>query len=207
MHLDSETALNLADGKMSSIEKPYWNNHLETCSECGTKLRIWTELLESVARAHLVSAPDDVVASAKEIYRTKNKIGEVRASLREIVASVIFDSFAQAAAATVRAEPAAAYEQQAAMRQVVFHADDYDIYVRLSTFEDHRDLLGQILPRDSQTFVNDANLYLRHDDERIAATAVNELGEFQFCDVPDGQLSLQIDLPTMTIISALQVTM
>jgi hypothetical protein len=150
--------------------------------------------------------PDDLVASAKEIFRAKKKIGEDRASLREIIASVIFDSFAQSVTAAVRAE-AATYEQQQAMRQVVFQAEDYDIYVRVSTFEDHRDLLGQILPRDSQAFVNDASLYLRHDDERIASTAVNELGEFQFCDVPDGMLSLQIDLPNMTIISALHMTM
>jgi hypothetical protein len=206
MHLNSETALNLADGTMSRLEKPYWDNHLESCNECSSKLNVWTELLESISRSHLISAPDDLVASAKEIYRAKKKIGEVRASLREIVASVIFDSFAQAPEATVRAE-AATYQQQLAMRQVVFQAEDYDIYVRVSMFEDHRDLLGQILPRDSQAFINDANLYLRHDDERIASTAVNELGEFQFCDVPDGMLSLQIDLPNMTIISALHLTM
>src|SRR5215470_5183363 len=97
MHLNSELALNLADGTMSRSEKPYWDNHLESCGECAAKLKIWTELIESVARAHLMGAPDDLVASAKEIFRAKKKIREVRASLREIVASVIFDSFAQSA--------------------------------------------------------------------------------------------------------------
>src|SRR5262245_50083810 len=134
MHLNSEMALDLADGTMSRSEKPYWDNHLESCSECTAKLKVWTDLIESVARAHLVAAPGDLVVSAKEIFRANKKIGEVRASLREIVASVIFDSFEQTARATVRAE-AAAYEQQLAMRQVVFQAEDYDIYVRVSTFE------------------------------------------------------------------------
>jgi hypothetical protein len=204
MHLNSETALNLADGTMNEIEKAYWEKHLESCGDCAAGYRVWADLIESVTRAHLISAPDALVASAKQIFRT-NKEG-VRTSLRETVASVIFDSFIQTAAATIRAQ-AATDEQQVATRQVVFQAEDYDIYVRVSMFEDHRDLLGQILPLDNQGFINDANLYLRHDDERIASTAVNQLGEFQFCDVPKGMLSLQIDLPNMTIISALQVTM
>jgi len=32
---------------------------------------------------------------------------------------------------------------------------------------------------------------------------VNDLGEFEFRSVPDGQLSLQIDLPHLTVITAL----
>jgi hypothetical protein len=51
--------------------------------------------------------------------------------------------------------------------------------------------------------VRDANLYLRKGEERINSANVNDLGEFQFCNVPDGMLSLQIDLPTVTIISFL----
>jgi hypothetical protein len=204
MHLNSETALNMADGTMSVIEVPYWDKHLKSCGECIAKFEVWKALIDSVSRAHLVSAPEEVVTSARGIFRVR-RISEDRPTLRQIVASVIFDSFAQPATVSVRAE-LATYDQQAVMRQVVFQAEEYDIYVRLSMFEDHRDLLGQILPRDSQAFIRDANLYLRHDDERIASAAVNELGEFHFCDVPDGMLSLQIDLPNITIISALQVT-
>jgi hypothetical protein len=85
----------------------------------------------------------------------------------------------------------------------VLQAEEFDIHIRLSTFEDHLDLLGQILPRDTGGFVRNANLYLRHDEDRISSANVNELGEFQFSDVPSGMLSLQIDLPTVTIISTL----
>jgi hypothetical protein len=205
MHLNSETALNMADRTISRNDIPYWDKHLESCTECAAKLQVWKALIDSVTRAHLVSAPEDMVASAKEIFRSR-RIGEVRPTLRQIVASVIFDSLAQPVTVSIRAE-AATYDQQAVIRQVVFEAEEYDIYVRLSMFEDHRDLLGQILPRDSQVFISDAHLHLRHDDERIATAAVNEFGEFHFCDVPDGMVSLQIDLPNITIISALHVTM
>ena len=204
MHLNSETALNMADRTMSGNEISYWDKHLESCTECAAKLQVWTALINSVKRAHLVSAPKDMVASAKEIFRS-GRIGEVHPTLRKIVASIIFDSLAQPFTVTIRA--AETYDPQAVIRQVVFEAEEYDIYVSLSMFEDHRDLLGQILPRHSEVFISNANLYLRQDDERIASAAVNEFGEFHFCDVPDGMVSLQIDLPNITIISALHVTM
>jgi hypothetical protein len=196
--------MELADGRMNRSDNQYWDKHLESCSACAAKLQVWSSLITSVARAHLVSAPDDILVSGKKVFRTAKAL-EFRPSLRQIVASLVFDSFAQPATAPVRAK-AATYPQQSVMRQVVFQAEEYDIYVRLAMFDDHRDLLGQILPRDSQTFITEANLYLRHDDDRIASAVVNRLGEFQFCDVPDGRLSLQIDLPNMTIISALHVT-
>jgi hypothetical protein len=204
MHLNSEIAMELADGRMNRSDNHYWDKHLESCSACAAKLQVWSSLITSVARAHLVSAPDDILTSGKKVFQPA-KAAEFRPSLRQIVASLVFDSFAQPATAAVRGQ-AATYLQQSVMRQIVFQAEEYDIYVRLAMFEDHRDLLGQILPRDSRTFITEANLYLRHDDERIASAAVNGLGEFQFSDVPDGKLSLQIDLPTMTIISALHVT-
>jgi hypothetical protein len=34
---------------------------------------------------------------------------------------------------------------------------------------------------------------------------VDDMGEFHFSDVPDGDLSLQIDLPNLTVIGALTV--
>jgi hypothetical protein len=201
MHLNPKIALDLAEGTMKQSEKSQLDKHLTTCTECADEVQAWTDLLKTVSRAHLLSAPPEAVLSAKKIFRAKTT-WKTRSSLRQIVATVLFDSFAEPAASTVRAE--AAHDNQA-VRQVVFQAEEYDIYLRLSMFEDHRDLLGQILPRESREFITDASLSLRHHDERIASTAVNELGEFQFCDVPDGMLSLQIDLPNVTIISALSV--
>jgi len=43
---------------------------------------------------------------------------------------------------------------------------------------------------------------LRNGEELQAATA-DTLGEFNFTDVPEGDLNLQVDLPYLTIIGAL----
>ena len=71
--------------------------------------------------------------------------------------------------------------------------------------EDHRELFGQILPRDGG-FVKDASVHLQNEEERIGSAELNSLGEFLFTRIPDGLLSLQIDLPYVTVISALRTT-
>jgi hypothetical protein len=202
MHVKSEIVLNLIDGTISSDDRSFWEKHLRSCTECATEYRNWSALLERIKRPHLIAAPADVLAQAKKLFQTEKSM-EKRPSLRQIVASIIFDSFAQPALVRVRAQ-AATYEK-VALRQVVLQAEEFDIHLRFSLFEDHHDLLGQILPRDSHGFVSNANLYLRNNEERISSASANELGEFQFCDVPNGALSLQIDLPTVTIISTIDI--
>jgi len=46
---------------------------------------------------------------------------------------------------------------------------------------------------------------LYRNGERIETAGVDEMGEFRFRDVPEGDLSLQIDLPNLTVIGALNV--
>src|SRR5262249_2918288 len=162
--------MDLAEGKMNPDDKQHWENHLQTCSACAEKLEAWTSLINSITNTRLVAAPAEVISAGKQIFRITKTI-EPRRSLRQVVASIVFDSLSQAATAGVRAELATLAEQNA-MRHVVFQAEEYDIYVRLSMVGDHRDLLGQILRRDSSVFTTETNLHLRHDDQRIASAAV-----------------------------------
>jgi hypothetical protein len=195
MHLDSKTALDMADGTKNRLDNPSLDRHLAACNACSAEVQHWSTLVAWVRRAHLASAPAGVVPSAKSIFR------DARRPARQVAATLIHDSLLQASAASLRAE-ARAFEH-ALSRQLVFQAEEFDIYVRISSSEDRHDLLGQILQRGRQGFVQTATLYLRHDDERIASAAVNDLGEFEFHNVPEGTLSLQIDLPNITIISAI----
>ena len=204
MHFNSETALDLVDGTMALAEHRFWKTHIESCSECAVELHGWSTLAGWVKRVHLLNAPADVLVSGRQIFQTR-RTPEFRPFLRQIVASIIFDSFAQPAVAGARAELVA--EGSVLWRQVVLQAEEFDIHIRISTLEDRRDLLGQILPRGNRGFINDARLHLRQDGERIGSARANDLGEFHFTDVPEGMLSLQIDLPNVTVISALHTTM
>jgi len=93
----------------------------------------------------------------------------------------------------------------ATARQLVMRAEEFDIHVKIWGEREHRQMLGQLLPRSGQDFVHAARFHLLRNGERIETTVVDEVGEFHFNDVPEGDLSLQIDLPNLTVIGALNV--
>ena len=118
--------------------------------------------------------------------------------MRSVLASIVFDSFLQPAFSGARGVASAA-------RQLVMHAEEFDIHVKIWGDDNHRQMLGQLLPRSREDFVQRARFHLLRNGERIETTAVDDMGEFHFIDVPEGNLSLQIDLPNLTVIGALNV--
>jgi len=203
MHLSPEETLDLIELKMADCERQSWDDHLGSCEDCALEFQEWSGFANSVKRTHLLSAPDPIVASAKRICETRFRTPETRPLLRQVVALIVFDSFAEPAPAGIRA--GLWMDSQMVSRRVLLQTDDFDIHVRISKVEDHRELFGQILPRDGG-FVKDASVHLRREEERIGSASLNTLGEFLFTNIPDGLLSLQIDLPYVTVISALRMT-
>ncbi len=172
MHFSPETALNLIERTTSEAERRFWDKHIESCSECVVELCEWSTLVGWVTRIHLVSAPEDVLALAKRIVKAPPKTPQVPGFVRQIAASLVFDSFAQPLGIGAREEVSIA--PQATSRELVLQAEEFDIYLKITAFKEHRELLGQILPRGSNTFVNDATLHLR----RFYGTEVSVL---EFC--------------------------
>ena len=84
-------------------------------------------------------------------------------------------------------------------------AEEFDIHIKIWGELNHKQMLGQLLPRSGDDFVHSARFHLLRNGERLESTAVDETGEFHFTDVPEGDLSLQIDLPNLTVIGALNV--
>ena len=147
-------------------------------------------------RSHLESAPDQELQKAMHIYRRKPDGGSSR--VRSVLASLVFDSFMQPASAGARGTTAAA-------RQLVMRAEEFDIHVKIWGEDDHRQMLGQLLSRTGQDFIQTARFHLLRNGERVESTTADEVGEFHFTEVPDGNLSLEIDLPNLTVIGALDI--
>ena len=95
---------------------------------------------------------------------------------------------------------------EAAARQVVLRAEEFDIHLRIWKAACGREMLGQIQSRNTSDFTLQARLYLLQNGERISSTDLNDLGEFYFAEVPEGFLSIQVDLPHLTVIGALNTT-
>jgi len=144
----------------------------------------------------LKSASDQELQKAMNIYPQRPDGSGSR--IRSILASVMFDSFMQPAMAGARGSAGAA-------RQLVMRAEEFDIHIKIWGELEHRQMLGQLLPRSGQDFVQSAHFHLLKNGERLESTTIDEMGEFQFKDVPEGDLSLQIDLPNLTVVGALNI--
>ena len=196
MHLSSEIALDFIDGRLETEQSSFWKKHLEICGECTQEVSRWRQLGTDLERSHLESAPDQELQKAMHIYPQKPDGGGSR--VRSVLASLVFDSFMQPSFAGARGTSAAA-------RQLVMRAEEFDIHVKIWGDDDHREMLGQVLPRTGGDFVHTARFHLLRNGERIESTTVDEMGEFHFSDVPAGNLSLQVDLPNLTVIGALNI--
>ena len=195
MHLSPLTALDFLAGRLSEQEQDFWTSHLATCNNCTQELDRWRQIQTDLKRSHLKNAPDPDLEKVLDIFpRPRTEAGSV---VRTILAAVIFDSAIELQVAGARGVTSGA-------RQVVLRAEEFDIHVKIWGEQDRRQMLGQLLPRSGENFVQAARFHLLRNGERLETTVVDEIGEFHFTDVPDGDLSLQIDLPNLTVIGALK---
>ena len=139
--------------------------------------------------------PSEVVAKAVRIFHSP--VRAASSNLRHVLASITFDSFQQSVFAGARGVAAKA-------RQLVLRAEEFDIHVKIWEEHGHKQMLGQMLPRRSEEFMREARLHLLRDGERLESTGLDDVGEFHFTGIPEGDLSLQIDLPNLTVIGALK---
>lgn len=197
MHLNTETAFDLMEGRLGKAAEADWEDHIASCNACLALRQECSDLRTALKRRHLESAPQSMLDSAVSLFQP-TPVVERRAGIRQLVASLAFDSLLQPAFEGARGATTA--------RQVVLRAEEFDIHVRIWMTEESRELLGQIQPRGNKAFTQSARLHLLHDGERVSSVDVNDLGEFHFRFVPDGLLSLQIDLPHLTVIGALDVS-
>ena len=84
-------------------------------------------------------------------------------------------------------------------------AEEFDIHIKIWGEPDRRQMLGQLLPRGTTKFVGTARFHLLQNGERLETATLDEMGEFSFTDLPEGDLSIQIDLPNLTVVGALNV--
>lgn len=194
MHLSSESALDLIDGRLPKDEEVFWNQHVKTCEACSNQVRQWREMRVALRRSHLKSAPEADVHAAIGIFRPRPEAS--RSGLRRILAAVRFDSFFEPALAGARGSASAS-------RQVVLQAEDFDIHLKIWGEPGHKQVLGQLLSRSGEP-CTDARFRLLSHSEELDTTTADETGEFSFADIPEGEWSLQADLPNLTIIGTLK---
>jgi hypothetical protein len=194
MHLSSEVALDLIEARVEIAETEFWMRHLSDCANCQESFKDWAMLRGQLKSSHLENAPQLAIRKAESIFRSST-VAE-RPKVREVIASLLFDSFKQPVFAGVRGGAASA-------RQMVLRTEGFDVHVKIWGNMPRHKIAGQVLSRMESTFIDGYRLHLLRDGEHVETILADRLGEFEFPEVPEGSLSLEVELPGMTLVGAL----
>jgi hypothetical protein len=195
-HLSTETALDYLERRLDAAEALLWKQHLTECARCRQFLAEWQHFLTALKGSNLKSVPEQDLEGAIEIF--PHRSDERSPGIRCVLATTVFDSFSEPVLAGGRGVPDTA-------RHLVLQAEDFDIHVQIRLEREERQILGQILSRSRENFGIIARFHLLRNGAKLQAITANTLGEFHFRGVPEGELSLQVDLPHLTIVGVLDV--
>jgi len=194
MHLSSEIALDLIEARAEPAETEFWRSHLNDCADCRESFQGWAMLRGQLKNNRLENAPQSAIRKAEGILRSSTSAD--RPKVREIIASLLFDSLNQPAFAGARGGAAGA-------RQVVLRTEGFDVHVKVWGDKPKRKIAGQVLARMESTFIEGYRLHLLRDGEQVETVLADKFGEFEFSEVPDGSLSLEVELPGATLVGTL----
>jgi len=195
MHLTTETAFDLLDGRLETEQEAFWKSHMKVCDACANEVRQLQQLEIDLKRQHLTSASERDLERAVRIFPLAEQQAET--SIRSIVARIVFNSFLEPTTAGTRGaspEP---------LHHFVLRDEEFDIHIKIFGEGKHRRIHGQLLPVGGKEFCQPAQCHLLHKGARIQSTTTDETGEFHFTEVAEGDLNLQVDLPGLTIVGSL----
>ena len=191
-----ERLIDYLDGRLTSAEATRVSEHLDSaCNRCAAN-REWYE------RIHLIAASDDSIKPPPWVFNRAIRIFENRREktgvierIGRLAASLVFDSMAQPALAEVRST-------EADTRQLLYRAGDYNVDLQITPSDQSRaHLTGQILREGEAAFESVAgiSLELTRAGEAVLSTSANQMGEFAFSDIVQGEYDLMIETPEGSI--------
>jgi hypothetical protein len=169
--------------------------HLSTgCPHCLANQKWLTELGRLASEDRSSEFPEPVIASV--VARFKQQTAASRKPLRQLIAEVIFDSLFPQQLAPARSGVSS--ESSEVSRQVLYHAEGYDIDLRFERAEDDQgeDLIGQILASHKErAALVELTVQLLRDETEAARTQTSQRGIFRFTKIPAGACDLRIQVP------------
>src|SRR5262249_5242776 len=139
--------------------------------------------------------PPNFEESAQAIFNARRELK--RPTPREIVAEIIFDSLTQ---------PFAGARGATDPRQVVMRAEEFDIHLKISTNPAQHQIIGQGFARNETQFLSNVRLHLLLNGKPFKTTLSDNFGQFQFDEVPQGVVRLQLDLPHLTVVGGITIS-
>src|SRR5262249_60179839 len=120
-----------------------------------------------------------------------------RQEIREVLATVVFESLTHPAFGGARGETAP--------RHVLLRAQEFDIHLKISLDPSVRQMVGQVFARDETEFLSSVRLQLMQNGTPLKTTWTDIFGEFHFNELPQGELRLQVVLLRLTVVGGMPI--
>jgi hypothetical protein len=125
-----------------------------------------------------------------------HQVPQLQTPQRGVAAAILFDSLTQAFIGARGATDA---------RQVLMRAEEFDIHLKISTNPAQHQIIGQVFARSETEFLSNVRLHLLLNGQPFKTTYSDNFGQFQFDEVPQGVLRLELDLPRLTIVGGITI--
>jgi hypothetical protein len=182
-HISFTELADLAEERSTSAEAL---QHLAACTHCSSQLQAIRQTVGLMKSDAAEDAPAEVIDNAKRIFR-QGKVRHEPSLVARVVAALTFDSFTNEPAFGLRSATSSG-------RQLVYSTQTADIDLRVAPEDEKWMVAGQILGSDC------ASGEVKLEGNDFAASAeLNELCEFSFQSVPDGDYKLVVRMAGLII--------
>ena len=186
-HLPFEKLADLAEGRLRPEEHKTLQSHVSSCPRCAQKLSRLEALIASMQSDRAEDAPPALISNAIHLFGARSD-GKEPSLLKRIAAALSFDSFQMSPAYGVRST-------QAAARQLLYSAGDYDLDLRLAQSGEVWNVSGQVLGEECAgggriEFVGPSS---------SASAELNEQCEFTLSALPAGNYQLRLWLQDLEV--------
>ena len=189
------TLIDYVDGRLGDDGASLVASHLGAgCLKCGEVRRWYVRVRDVAATDDLIDPPAWVLQRALRLFnagRAPTAVGK----LRQLIARLVFDSLSQPVIEGVRLT-------QSPVRQLLYRADAYSIDLQIANLEESVAAMhGQVLREGETRFdsVNGLRIELAGEGRVLQSTLTNEMGEFEFAKVRQGDYELRIDMREGTL--------
>lgn len=187
-----EHLLDYIDGLLTGPERARVETHFaKGCVDCSEN-RAWYERLRDIAANDDSAAPPPwVLKRAIRIIEAQRDRPRIAARIGQIVASLVFDSFARPALSGTRST-------ETVNRQLLYRAGDYSVDIQVAALgQTSGELIGQVLKEGEISFDSVAGLKLElvAEGKRSRSAVTDRMGEFRINRIECGSYDLTIEMP------------
>lgn len=177
-HIPTEKLINFADGTLPGGETGKVKAHLTECKSCAKEVKLFSKVVNLMRSDGSVEAPTGSIVWAKNLFRTRALMP--RQTVTQKILAVLQMDLSQMS-------PAFGERSAAATSQILFHAGENSVDLRVLAGEKGLTVKGQIL---GGGFENCA-VTLAGGKKKIDAES-NELAEFTLTGIKPGTYQMTL---------------